>query len=133
MRWQLLCVPSAASAALASVCPGVGPGCRVGAGDQNVTSFQLYPENAEWDPKRCRMYFSAVYNSTVVVWDPVRRLQTGLLSIPGLSYQPPGHASGVRLDDSGDNLFIMNNAGAAFSTDGADIAGDNNLVNTSST
>ncbi|PHH92918.1 hypothetical protein CDD83_3408 [Cordyceps sp. RAO-2017] len=117
----------AQSLAASGECAVSASGCTVSPGDKVVSSFQMYPENGEPDDKRCRICFSAVYNSTVVCWGPADN-KTEVLNVSGLSGRPELHASGVRIDSSGDNLYIMINAGDAFVTQGKNIKGENNLV-----
>ncbi|KAM4063855.1 hypothetical protein HRG_006955 [Hirsutella rhossiliensis] len=104
------------------------PSCDVSPGNKTVNRFQLYPENAEFDPKRCLVYFSVLWNASVAVWDPVKNEVVGSITDDRFSGRPELHASGVQLDAPRDQLSIMFNAGNAFNTLGRNIAGENNLV-----
>ncbi|KAF9874899.1 hypothetical protein CkaCkLH20_07593 [Colletotrichum karsti] len=100
--------------------------CGQVSGNKTVNSFQLYPENADFDTKRCVAYFSVLYNTTVASWNPVTsEIQT--IEIPGLSFDSELHTSGVRVDPL-DRLSIIVDAGSAFDTEGKNITGDNILV-----
>ncbi|POR32504.1 Uncharacterized protein TPAR_07303 [Tolypocladium paradoxum] len=115
---------SAVSGCLPS--PG-GPNCTSPSGNFNVSAFQLYPENADFDPNRCVTYFSVLYNATVAVYDVAKNKVVDTISIPELTGNQALHASGVQMDGR-DQLSIVINAGAAFNTEGKDISGDNFLI-----
>ncbi|TDZ21893.1 Core trichothecene cluster (CTC) protein 14 [Colletotrichum orbiculare MAFF 240422] len=100
--------------------------CGPVAGNKTIEAFQLYPENADFDTKRCVAYFSVLYNATVASWNPyTSEIQT--IEIPGLSFDSALHSSGVRIDPL-DRLSIIVDAGSAFDTAGQNITGDNFLV-----
>ncbi|KZL69270.1 tri14-like protein [Colletotrichum incanum] len=113
--------------------------CSSVSGDKTISSFQLYPENADYDAKRCVAYLRytirlplvyldvVLYNSTVAVWDPSTNSIVDTITVPGLSFNPLLHASGVRRDPL-DRLSVIIDAGAAFDTAGQNISGDNFLV-----
>ncbi|GJC94073.1 TRI14-like protein [Colletotrichum higginsianum] len=96
-------------------------------GRQDDLFFPAVPENADYDTKRCVAYLSVLYNSTVAVWDPYTNSVVDTIAVPGLSFNPTLHSSGVRRDPL-DRLSIIIDAGAAFDTAGQDISGDNFLV-----
>ncbi|KAF6793381.1 hypothetical protein CMUS01_16100 [Colletotrichum musicola] len=100
--------------------------CAPVSGNKTIESFQLYPENADFDTKRCVAYFSVLYNTTVAAYDPYTST-VSTIELPGLSFDPILHSSGVRVDPL-DRLSIIVDAGAAFDTEGKDISGDNILV-----
>ncbi|KAH6676977.1 hypothetical protein F5X68DRAFT_246030 [Plectosphaerella plurivora] len=101
--------------------------CSSITGTRTIDSFQLYPENGDFDPKRCVGYLSVLYNSTVAVYDPGANRVDRIIEIPGLSYDPLLHSSGVKLDGP-DKLSIVINAGRAFETGGQNRTGENFLV-----
>ncbi|OLN84332.1 hypothetical protein CCHL11_05973 [Colletotrichum chlorophyti] len=102
------------------------PACRPVSGNKTINAFQLYPENADFDTKRCVTYLSVLYNATVASWNPyTSEIQT--IEIPGLSFDSALHSSGVRIDPL-DRLSIIVDAGSAFDTSGQNITGDNFLV-----
>ena len=73
------------------------------------------------------MISSVLYNSTVAVYDPAANRVDRTIAIPGLSYEPLLHSSGVKLDGS-DKLSIVINAGRPFETGGQNRSGENFLV-----
>ncbi|PHH61477.1 hypothetical protein CDD81_324 [Ophiocordyceps australis] len=112
--------------------PGEAPdakaACQPRPGNVTLDKFQLYPENAGVDTERCLVYFSALYNSSVAVWNPLENKFLDSITIQNITGKASQHASGVRRDAAHDTLSIMLNAGAAFDTSGSDISGENYLV-----
>ncbi|UNI24552.1 hypothetical protein JDV02_010287 [Purpureocillium takamizusanense] len=102
--------------------------CTSPTGDLTVSSFQLYPENADFDTQRCVTYFSVLYNASVAVYDANKNAVTRIIELTGLTGRAELHASGVRMRPDG-HLSMIINAGAAFDTSGKDISGENFLVN----
>ncbi|KAK2598053.1 hypothetical protein QQS21_005830 [Conoideocrella luteorostrata] len=98
-----------------------------GSRDVTISSFQLYPENIDFDPKYQRAYISALYNCSVAVYDPLQNRVVETIKFPGLSGNPSFHASGIQVDPLG-RLSVIINAGVAFDTSGKNISGDNFLV-----
>ncbi|KAH7000774.1 hypothetical protein EDB80DRAFT_812120 [Ilyonectria destructans] len=101
--------------------------CPSPAGNLSVSAFQLYPENADFDTKRCVAYFSVLYNSSVAVYNPYKNTVVDVIEFPGLSGNPLLHASGVQVDPF-DRLSVVVDAGSSFDTGGQDISGNNWLV-----
>ncbi|KAM0327159.1 hypothetical protein ACHAQA_006290 [Verticillium albo-atrum] len=119
--WSLsLSATLALSSCLPKKCPPVE-------GDLDITSYQLYPENAGFDAKRCVAYFSVLYNATAAVYDPYKNAIVKTIEVPGLSGDPLLHSSGVKVDPF-DRLSIVVDAGSSFDTAGQDISGDNFIV-----
>ncbi|KAJ0167641.1 hypothetical protein CTA2_1394 [Colletotrichum tanaceti] len=56
---------------------------------------------------------AVLYNSTVAVWDPYMNSVVDTIAVPGLSFNPALHSSGVR-HDLLDRLPVIIDAGAAF-------------------
>ena len=125
-------------------------GCPPLTGNITVNAYQLYPEHADFNENDCLVYLryvlleeplfsaghglmmccyacSALYNSTVAVYDPYKREVVDNIHLPGLSGDPVLHMSGVVVDPQG-QLSVIVDAGAAFDTQGQDISGDNFLV-----
>ncbi|KAJ5014692.1 Core trichothecene cluster (CTC) protein 14 [Colletotrichum sp. SAR 10_99] len=100
--------------------------CESVSGNKTVNAFQLYPENADFDEKRCLAYFSVLYNASVATWNPYTS-EIKTIELPGLSFDSELHSSGVRVDPL-DRLSIIIDAGSAFDTAGQNITGDNILV-----
>ncbi|RMZ37431.1 hypothetical protein AFCA_004430 [Aspergillus flavus] len=103
------------------------PGCPSLTGNITVNAYQLYPEHADFNENDCLVYLSALYNSTVAVYDPYKKKMVNTIQLPGLSGDPTLHMSGVVVDPQG-LLSVIVDAGAAFDTQGQDISGDNFLV-----
>ncbi|KAF4997505.1 hypothetical protein FGRMN_3869 [Fusarium graminum] len=101
--------------------------CAPVSGNKTIDAFQLYPENADFDTRRCVLYSSVLYNATVVAWDPYRKEISHTFEAPGLSGDPLLHASGVRVDPL-DRLSVIVNAGVSFDSSGQNVEGDNFLV-----
>ncbi|EFQ27717.1 hypothetical protein CGRA01v4_02877 [Colletotrichum graminicola] len=120
----LLALPASLASPISS---SASKDCAPVSGDKTISAFQLYPENADYDTKRCVAYLSVLYNATVAVWDPSANSIVDTISLSGLSFNPLLHASGVRRDPL-DRLSIIVDAGSAFDTSGQNIAGDNFLV-----
>ncbi|PHH86981.1 hypothetical protein CDD83_9471 [Cordyceps sp. RAO-2017] len=118
------CAPVRAEAAV----QGVPGGCPVPDGDFNITSLRLYPENADYDPKSCRLYISVLYNASIAVYDFRTKQVEKMIEIPGLSGDVTLHASGVQLDPTYGKLGFLLNWGPAFDTSGENITGPHNLI-----
>ncbi|KAG5805519.1 hypothetical protein H9Q74_009932 [Fusarium xylarioides] len=101
--------------------------CPSISGNKTIDAYQLYPENVDFDTRRCLVYSSVLYNATAVAWDPYRGKIVHTFEAPGLSGNPLLHSSGVRVDTL-DRLSVVIDAGAAFDTGGQNIEGDNLLV-----
>ncbi|KAF4337106.1 trichothecene biosynthesis [Fusarium beomiforme] len=101
--------------------------CPSISGNKTIDAYQLYPENGDFDTRRCLMYSSVLYNTTAVAWDPSRGEIVHTFEAPGLSGNPLFHSSGVRVDTL-DRLSVVVNSGAAFDTGGQNIQGDNFLL-----
>lgn len=120
-----------------------------------IDQFQLYPENAKFDPVRCLVYFgcvlswlpltssgiissicryytdsssrSALFNASVTVFDPYQNAITESLNFIGLSGDPSLHLGPAAPDPAG-KLTILFDAAAAFDTGGQDVSGSNILI-----
>ncbi|KAJ4424374.1 hypothetical protein N0V82_000893 [Gnomoniopsis sp. IMI 355080] len=104
-----------------STCPAFNNGTFV------VDAFQLYPENAKFDPVRCRVYFGALFNASVAVFDPYNNTITESINFPGLSGDINIHL-GPALPDASGRLTVLLDAAAAFATGGADVSGTNVIL-----
>ncbi|PMB69303.1 Major allergen Mal f 1 [Beauveria bassiana] len=102
--------------------------CTAPRGNITVRQPGLYPENADYDPKRCVAYVGNLYESVVSVWDPAKNEILEVIELPDISHNAASHVSGVQVDVKHDKLTIAANAGAAFDTSGVDISGTNFLV-----
>ncbi|KAH6963071.1 hypothetical protein DER45DRAFT_101735 [Fusarium avenaceum] len=101
--------------------------CAPVSGNKTIDAYQLYPENVDFDTRRCVLYSSVLYNATAVAWDPYQNKILHTFEAPGLSGDPLLHASGVRVDPL-DRLSVIIDAGASFDTAGQNTSGDNFLV-----
>ncbi|KAM3560244.1 hypothetical protein MY1884_003053 [Beauveria asiatica] len=102
--------------------------CTAPRGNTTIHQPGLYPENADFDPKRCVAYIGHLFESVISVWDPVENKILEVIELPDISHIPAFHVSGVQVDVKHDKLSISANAGAAFDTSGVDISGTNFLV-----
>ncbi|KAB8212990.1 hypothetical protein BDV33DRAFT_185696 [Aspergillus novoparasiticus] len=102
-------------------------GCRAFSGNITVNAYQLYPEHADLNRDDCLVYLSALYKTSVAVYDPYKNQVVDNIDLPGMSGDPSLHLSGVVVDAQG-LLSVIVDAGAAFDTEGQNIAGDNFLV-----
>ncbi|KAE8334141.1 hypothetical protein BDV24DRAFT_174289 [Aspergillus arachidicola] len=102
-------------------------GCPAFSGNITVNSYQLYPEHADFNREKCLVYLSALYNTSIAVYDPYKDQIVDNIDLPGMSGDPVLHLSGVIVDPQG-LLSVIVDAGAAFDTEGQDISGDNFLV-----
>ncbi|KAF5670017.1 trichothecene biosynthetic gene cluster protein [Fusarium heterosporum] len=101
--------------------------CAPVSGNKTIDAFQLYPENADFDTRRCVLYSSVLYNATAVAWDPYRKEVLHTFEAPGLSGDSLLHASGVRVDPL-DRLSVIIDAGVSFDTSGQNVEGGNFLT-----
>lgn len=103
-------------------CPSVTPGTFI------IEQYQLYPENADWDRKRCALYFGSLYNSSIAVYDPYSAEIFDIVEFEGITRNPKLHLGGVAADPYSNLLTVLVNAGAAFETGGRDVSGDNFII-----
>ncbi|KAK3357810.1 hypothetical protein B0T25DRAFT_451192 [Lasiosphaeria hispida] len=97
-------------------------------GNFTISQYQLYPENAFWDTEHCVVYFSALFNGSVAVYDPYRDTFPSILTFPGITHAPGQHSSGIDHDPHTNLLSIVIDSENPFLTEGADVAGDNWLI-----
>lgn len=70
----------------------------------------------------------AVFNASVVVYDPYKDKILDILTFPGITGNPALHIGGVGFDPYTGLLSIVVDAAAAFITAGADVSGNNLLM-----
>ncbi|KAI0513037.1 hypothetical protein F5B22DRAFT_657454 [Xylaria bambusicola] len=124
--------------------------CRpMGNGTINIGSYQLYPENVDFDEQSCLLckfsetqsqenlgHIGALYNASVVVYDPYEGSVVSTIEFANITRTPPFHIGGVAWDPylqsrdgkSADEITILVDAAAAHETAGRDISGDNYLI-----
>ncbi|KAI0426035.1 hypothetical protein F5Y09DRAFT_351656 [Xylaria sp. FL1042] len=105
----------------------------IGNGTINIASYQLYPENVDFDEES---YIGSLYNASVVVYDPYKASVVSTIEFPNITRTPPFHIGGVAWDpysDSRDEITILVDAAPAHETAGRDVSGDNYLLRYSAT
>ncbi|KAK3321782.1 hypothetical protein B0H66DRAFT_552657 [Apodospora peruviana] len=93
-----------------------------------IDSYQLYPENADWDPDSCQLLIGSVWNGTVVIYDPYKDKVTSVLEYPGVSYTATYHIGGVAWDPYTGLYTILTDPAASWATGGADVSGDHLII-----
>ncbi|KAK4067552.1 hypothetical protein Trihar35433_6112 [Trichoderma harzianum] len=73
-------------------------------GSFNATILDLYPENADWDPVHCKIYFGLYYNASVAVYDPYRDEYEEII-IPGITGNDDYSITGIDYDGMGSMYF----------------------------
>ncbi|KAI1345783.1 hypothetical protein F5Y01DRAFT_322754 [Xylaria sp. FL0043] len=125
--WLLVAVSSHPLLRSEQGCPPFGNGTI------NIASYQLYPENVDFDEQS---YIGSLYNASVVVYDPYKASIVSTLEFPNITRTPPFHIGGVAWDPysgSRDEITILVDAAAAHETAGRDVSGDNYLLRYSTT
>ncbi|CAG8953266.1 hypothetical protein HYFRA_00003471 [Hymenoscyphus fraxineus] len=102
--------------------------CKPISGDIILEQFQLYPENSDFSLTTCLLYFTSVWNATVVVYDPYAGKTVDIIEFPGYSHNPTYHTSGIQVDQRTNLLSISLNVFAPFANNGTDVSGTNQLV-----
>ncbi|KAI3325334.1 hypothetical protein HD806DRAFT_553396 [Xylariaceae sp. AK1471] len=115
-----------------SLCPSISSGTF------NINSYQLYPENVDFDEQSCLLcHIGSLYNASVVVYDPYQASVVMTIELPNITRTVPFHIGGVAWDpyarnDSpfglADQITILVDAAAAHETAGKDVSGDNLLI-----
>ncbi|PFH61251.1 hypothetical protein XA68_17885 [Ophiocordyceps unilateralis] len=124
----LILLSSSALASVGRYKPAKAAFCNVPPGNKLIDSFQLYPENASFDPKRCLVYFSVLWNNSVAIWDPVHNQIVGSLDDPKYTGRTDLHANAVSVDECRDELTTGFTAATAWDTNGRVITGQNNIA-----
>lgn len=119
-------------------------------GDFTVHQYQLYPENAIWDPEHCLVYFrsapaaspsltpllltnpfsttSALFNGSISRYSPAHQAFLPSITFPNLTLTEGHHASGLDYTPRTNILSVIINSPNPFLTAGADVSGDNLLI-----
>ncbi|KAK3311063.1 uncharacterized protein B0T15DRAFT_520288 [Chaetomium strumarium] len=116
-------------------------------GDIIASAYQLYPENADWDPVLCRVWLGAVWNATVVRYNPYANAVEAVLEFPGISHTGALHIGGVAWDpyyynkakgkkegkeeEEGKSrhvISILANSARPWATEGRDVTGERGLI-----
>ncbi|KAI1131824.1 hypothetical protein F5Y10DRAFT_285312 [Nemania abortiva] len=137
--------------AVASAYPPLYPkssksSCRpFGNGTVNIASYQLYPENVDFDEQSCllcklrrRSDIGALYNASVVVYDPYKASVVSTIEFANITRTVPFHIGGVAWDPytssskhgakPADEITILVDAAQAHETAGRDVSGDNYII-----
>lgn len=101
--------------------------CAAFDGTFTIDNYKLYPENLDWDPVHCKLYISANFNASVLVYDPYTSTYD-ILSFDGITDTDPYHVSGIDYDASTGSILISANSGNPFVTSGSDMTGGNKII-----
>lgn len=101
--------------------------CAAFDGTFTIENYKLYPENLDWDPVHCKLYISANFNASVLVYDPYTSTYD-ILSFDGITDTDPYHVSGIDYDASTGSILISANSGNPFVTSGSDMTGANKII-----
>jgi hypothetical protein len=115
---------------LASPCSAVtrhSAACAAFSGDFTIENYKLYPENLDWDPVHCKLYISANFNASVLVYDPYTSTYD-ILTFDGITDTDPYHVSGIDYDASTGSILISANSGNPFVTSGSNMTGANKVI-----
>ncbi|KAI0895657.1 hypothetical protein F4806DRAFT_496571 [Annulohypoxylon nitens] len=93
-----------------------------------VDSYQLYPENADFDLNQCLLYFGALFNASVVVYDPYKAETVLTIEFPGITRTRPFHVGGVAWDPYTNLISILVDSAVPHETPDHQISGDDYIV-----
>lgn len=96
-------------------------------GDFTIDNYKLYPENLDWDPVHSKLYISANFNASVLVYDPSTSTYD-ILTFDGITDTDPYHVSGIDYDASTGSILISANSGTPFVTSGSNMTGANKVI-----
>ncbi|KAI9320350.1 hypothetical protein DFJ73DRAFT_769348 [Zopfochytrium polystomum] len=97
--------------------------CPPLSGNLTLHQFQLYPEKIVWDPTRCVFYNGALYNSSLVTYDPYQNKVVSIRTFDGITGNAFQHIGGTGYDPVTDSLTIISNPANEFITGGKDRRG----------
>ena len=105
-----------------------------------IDSYQLYPENADFDFDSCLLYIglvvtlhfqnsrsditSIVWNATVGIYDPYAHKMLDIIEFPGLSHTGTYHVGGTSIDERTGLLSILADAWEPIVSGGTNLTGD---------
>ncbi|KAI6084910.1 hypothetical protein F4821DRAFT_163937 [Hypoxylon rubiginosum] len=93
-----------------------------------IESYQLYPENADFDLNDCLLYIGALYNASVVVYDPYELKTVATLEFPGFTRTRPYHVGGVAWDPFTNLISILVDSAVPHETADHQISGDDFII-----
>ncbi|KAB5523159.1 hypothetical protein GE09DRAFT_1178568 [Coniochaeta sp. 2T2.1] len=94
----------------------------------SITQYRLYPENADWDEERSLVWFGALWNASVAIFNSYENKMIDILEFPGITNSIPEHIGGVGWDQHTGLVSILVDAATPWATNGEDISGDNLLM-----
>ncbi|KAI3323704.1 hypothetical protein HD806DRAFT_522282 [Xylariaceae sp. AK1471] len=112
-------------------------------GTITIASYQLYPENVDFDGHSCLLWYyvdditdiGALYNASVVVYDPYAASVVSTLELPSVTRTKPSHIGAAwdpysteRDQKHTDDITILVDATPAHETAGRDVSGDNYIM-----
>ncbi|KAI0473394.1 hypothetical protein GGR56DRAFT_529826 [Xylariaceae sp. FL0804] len=98
-------------------------------GTMVVDQYQLYPENADFDQSDCLVYFGALFNASVAVYDPYKAEMVQSIDFTNITHNAAFHIGGVAWDQYTRNMIsVLVDAAPAFNTAGQNISGDNYIM-----
>ncbi|OTB04775.1 hypothetical protein M426DRAFT_57906 [Hypoxylon sp. CI-4A] len=89
-----------------------------------INSYQLYPENADFNINQCLLYFGALFNASVVVYDPYKEETVFTIELPGFTRTEPFHVGGVAWDPYTNLVSILVDSAIPHETSDHEISGD---------
>ncbi|OHE97312.1 hypothetical protein CORC01_07367 [Colletotrichum orchidophilum] len=101
--------------------------CGAVSGTFEIENYKLYPENLDWDPIHCKLYISANFNSTVLVYDPYKATYD-ILTFDGITGVDPYHVSGIDYDATTESILFSANSGEPFATSDRNMTGGNKVI-----
>jgi len=99
-------------------CPDFPPGTIT------INSYQLYPENFSWDPVKCQVYLSALYNDSIAVYNPATK-DIKTIIIPGQNLDVSLHIAGTIWDKYSSLVSSVTTNAFTIRSGGTNISGDN--------
>ncbi|UKZ75729.1 hypothetical protein TrVFT333_003421 [Trichoderma virens FT-333] len=101
-------------------------------GSFNASIWDLYPENADWDPVHCKIYFGLYYNASVAVYNPYRD-EYEVIVFPGITGNDDYTITGVDYDGIGSMYFAATSYTAFVATTSgnpalANFTGPNSII-----
>lgn len=127
---SLTLASSLAAVALAAPSQPLSPrdtACAAFNGTFTIDNYKLYPENLDWDPVHCKLYISANFNASVLIYDPYTSSYE-ILEFDGITNTDPYHVSGIDYDASTGSILISANSGNPFVTSGSNMTGPNKII-----
>ncbi|KAL7620173.1 hypothetical protein AAE478_009166 [Parahypoxylon ruwenzoriense] len=93
-----------------------------------VDSYQLYPENADFDLNECLLYFGSLFNASVVVYDPYKAETVFTLEFDGVTRTRPFHVGGVAWNPYTNLISVLVDSAVPHETPDHQISGDDYIL-----